>query len=250
MTSISLNQVSVTIPVYNARGRSAKSTLLRATTGGRIARDQGMASVQALSEISLTLNSGDRVALLGHNGAGKTTLLKVLAGIYEPIGGTVAIDGQVTAMLNSNIGISIEMTGWDNIETRGVLLGLDSQQISALKDDVAENSGLGEYLDMPVRTYSAGMRLRLAFCVTTSISTEILLLDEGIMAGDAAFLELARKRFEGLLAASNIFVLASHSKHILKTFCDKAIFLDKGKLICFDEIDVVIEQYEAAVKAG
>jgi len=186
MSSIALAHVSVTIPVYNARGRSAKSTLLRATTGGRIAREQGVASIQALSDISLNLCSGDRVALLGHNGAGKTTLLKVLAGIYEPIAGTAEINGQVTAMLNSNIGISIEMTGWDNIETRGVLLGLDSQQISALKDDVAQNSGLGEYLDMPVRTYSAGMRLRLAFCVTTSISTDILLLDEGSVSCTSA----------------------------------------------------------------
>lgn len=248
MPSIRLDDVSITIPVYNARGRSIKSSILHATTGGRIATERGATAIEALRNVSLSIKSGQRVALIGHNGAGKTTLLRVMAGIYEPKSGSVNIDGQVTAMLNSNIGISIEMSGWDNIETRGVLLGLDDEQIQVLKEDVAENSGLGEYLDMPVRTYSAGMRLRLAFCVTTSMNSEILLLDEGIMAGDAEFLELARSRFDKMLAEANIFILASHSKHILKNFCDKAIFLKQGEVVCVDDIDVVFDAYAESLR--
>ena len=244
MPSIELNGVSVTIPVYNARGRSIKSSIISASTGGRIAREKGVIAVEALRDVSLQIQSGERVALIGHNGAGKTTLLRVMAGIYEPKVGNVEIRGKVTAMMNSNIGISIEMSGWDNIEMRGVLLGLNGDQIELLKKDVAENSGLGEYLDMPVRTYSAGMRLRLAFCVTTSIKSDILLLDEGIMAGDAEFLKLARSRFDRLLEEANLFVLASHSKHILRAFCDKAIYLKKGSVVCIDELETVFDLYD------
>ena len=126
LAEISLEQVSVHIPVYNARGRSLKASLLHATTGGRIANDHGSLTVQALNDISLFIKEGDRVGLIGPNGAGKTTLLKVMAGIYEPIEGKVSISGKVTTLLNANIGVSVEMSGWDNIETRGILLGLDS----------------------------------------------------------------------------------------------------------------------------
>ena len=221
-----------------------KSTLLRSSTGGRIARDHGALTVRALSGVSIQIGEGDRVGLIGPNGAGKTTLLRVMGGIYEPALGEVSIDGKVTAMLNSHIGISAEMSGWDNIHTRGVLLGLSRERIEKLKEDVANSSGLGEYLDMPVRTYSAGMRLRLAFCVSTGVSSEILLLDEGIMAGDAAFLAMARNRFDSMLMDANVFVLASHAKHILRTFCNKGVFLRGGKVEYFGDIDAALEAYE------
>ena len=247
LAEISLEQVSVHIPVYNARGRSLKASLLHATTGGRIANDHGSLTVQALNDISLFIKEGDRVGLIGPNGAGKTTLLKVMAGIYEPIEGKVSISGKVTTLLNANIGVSVEMSGWDNIETRGILLGLDAEKIELLKRDVAENSGLGEFLDMPVRTYSAGMRLRLAFCVSTAIYSEILLLDEGIMAGDAEFLQLARERFDKMLEDANIFVLASHAKHVMRRFCNKGIFMKRGKVICFDDIDIALAAYEDSI---
>ncbi len=250
MPSITLENVSVNIPVFNARGRSIKSTIIRASTGGRIASDNGAISVEALRDVSLKISQGDRVGLVGHNGAGKTTLLRVMAGIFEPVMGNVDIDGRATAILNSNVGMSVEMCGWDNIETRGVLNGFGKQQIEELKRDVAENSGLGEFLDMPVRTYSAGMRLRLAFCVSTSISAEILLLDEGIVAGDAAFLDMARKRFDRMLEDASVFVLASHSKHIMKSFCNKGIFMQHGQVVCFDDIDTVLSEYEKSTKSG
>jgi len=248
MARLALHNVSVQFPVYNARGRSIKNSIARATTGGIIASDPGQVSVEALKNINLEISKGNRVALLGHNGAGKSTLLRVMAGIYEPTLGKVEIEGRITAMFDQSIGASLEATGWQNIETRGILLGLSKCQITQLKTDVANLSGLGDFLDMPVRTYSAGMRMRLAFCVSTAISPEILLLDEGIMAGDAGFMKMAKTRLDQLVQDANILVLASHSLATLRTLCDRGALLNRGSLQVFDDVDEMIDCYKEQVK--
>src|SRR6185436_7580802 len=187
MASIELRDVSVSFPIYSAGTRSLKNIVLSATTGGRIGNDEGHVIVQALDRVSLTLSEGDRIALIGHNGAGKTTLLRVLAGIFEPLVGAVKIEGRVTPMFDINLGIDPESTGYENIILRGLYLGLTKAEIMERRDSVAEFTELGQFLDFPVRTYSAGMHARLAFAMATCINPEILLLDEGIGAGDAGF---------------------------------------------------------------
>ena len=248
MSYLHLENVFVRFSVYNARGRSLKSTLARATTGGRIASDTGCLSVEALKGVDLKIEGGDRVALLGHNGSGKSTLLRVMAGIYEPSSGSINSEGRITAMLDPNLGISPEATGWDNVETRGILLGLNGNQIEKLKDDVAELSGLGNFLEMPVRTYSAGMRMRLAFFVSTSISAEILLFDESILAGDANFIQMARKRVNQLIADSKILVLASHSQIILKSLCNRGVLMNHGEATFYQDVEEMLDVYNQQVK--
>ncbi|MFT7686571.1 MAG: ABC-type polysaccharide/polyol phosphate transport system ATPase subunit [Candidatus Azotimanducaceae bacterium] len=243
MAFITLKNVCVEMPVYNHKGRSLKRSLIKTASGGAIKRKEGGILIRALQHVTLNIQAGDRVGLIGHNGAGKSTLLRVIGGIYEPVLGSVSSSGSITAMFDPNIGISPQATGYQNIYTRGILLGYDKPQIDALIKDVEASSGLGEYLDMPVRTYSAGMKLRLAFCVATAVSPEILLLDEAILAGDEAFMKLAKKRLASLIEEASILVLASHSQKILKAFCNKGVILDKGVVVYYGDIEAALSKY-------
>ena len=245
MASILLHDVGVDFPVYNNRGRSLKNRVLGSMVGGTIKSNSGVAVISALKSVNLEISPGDRYALLGHNGAGKSTLLKVLAGIYYPTSGSVQVDGAVMPLFDPGLGISFESTGWENIRTRGILLGLSDYKIKALSEEVAEISGLGNFLDMPVRTYSAGMRMRLAFCVSTAVKPEILLLDESVVVGDASFLKMANERLNELIADSNILVLASHSQEILRRLCNKGILLNKGSCTVFENLDGLFDAYKS-----
>src|SRR5581483_10907553 len=216
MTSVDVRGVSVVFPIFDAGGRSLKSHVLRATTGGRIgASSAGVSEIVALDGVSLHLNHGDRIGLIGHNGAGKTTLLRVIAGIYEPCAGSVAVEGKVAPVFDIAHGIDPESTGFENIRVRGLLLGMTTEEIASRFDEIVEFTGLGDFLRMPVRTYSQGMNARLAFAVSTAISPEVLLLDEGLVAGDSRFMEQADRRLEELVSRTGILVLASHSDAML-----------------------------------
>src|ERR1043166_3813428 len=231
MPSIDLDNVSVMFPVYSAGSRSLKNALVAATTGGRMGGDAKQFVIQALDQVSLELRGGARGALIGHNGAGKTTLLRVLAGIYEPRIGSVRIDGRVTPMFDINLGIDPESTGYENIILRGLYLGLTRAEILARRDGVAEFTELGPFLDIPVRTYSAGMQARLAFAMATCIEPEILLLDEGIGAGDASFLEKANERLDQFIQKAGILVLATHSIDLVRRLCNRAILMEHGRMM-------------------
>jgi ABC-2 type transport system ATP-binding protein/lipopolysaccharide transport system ATP-binding protein len=231
MPSIALNNVSVMFPLYTTANRSLKNALVAATTGGRIGSEAKHLVIQALDQVSLQLRDGDRVALIGHNGAGKTTLLRVLAGIYEPRIGSIQIEGRVTPMFDINLGIDPESTGYENIILRGLYLGLTRAEILARRDSVAEFTELGPFLDIPVRTYSAGMQARLAFAMATCIEPEILLLDEGIGAGDASFLEKANERLDRFIQKAGILVLASHSIDLVRRLCNRALLMEHGRLV-------------------
>ena len=251
MASIELRDVSVSFPIYSAGTRSLKNIVLSATTGGRIGNDEGHVIVQALDRVSLTLSEGDRIALIGHNGAGKTTLLRVLAGIFEPLVGAVRIEGKVTPMFDINLGIDPESTGYENIFLRGLYLGLTKSEILARIDDVASFTELGSFLNLPVRTYSAGMQARLSFAMATCIDPEILLVDEGIGAGDAAFLEKANERLQKFIQKAGILVLASHAEELVRRFCDQAIVISHGRIICRDTIEEGLRVYrESASQAA
>lgn len=243
MLSIEANDVSVNFPIYSLEGRSLKNTVISATTGGHIGQSHNRVVVKALEHVTLALHQGDRAALIGHNGAGKTTLLRVLAGIYEPEQGTLNITGKVTPMFSTELGIDPESTGFENIILRGLYLGLSRAESLARTDSIAEFSDLGSFLRLPVRTYSAGMKARLAFAMSTCIEPEILLLDEGIGAGDAAFLEKANKRLHSFIEQAGILVLASHSEDLVRKFCNKAVLMEHGHIWWVGDLEEGFEIY-------
>ena len=211
-TELSLKNVSVSFPIYSSGSRSLKKRLLFRGTGGQIANDaNNRIVVEALRNVSLSLMAGDRVALIGSNGAGKTTLLRVMAGVYEPFAGEVISCGRISPMFDIGLGIDHEISGYDNIRLRGLILGLTADEIEERMPDIVEFTELGDYLDIPVRAYSSGMMTRLTFAVATCFSPEILLMDEWIMAGDAGFMAKAQHRVQSFVERANILVLASHN---------------------------------------
>ena len=243
MAAIDLLDVSLDYPIYDAGSRSLKNAMLRGI-GGRIAADQGRVAIHALRGVSLQLRDGDRLALIGHNGAGKSTLLKVLAGIYEPPEGRVRIEGRVSSLTDLTMGMDMEATGYENIVMRGVFLGLSRAEARAKLPEIETFTELGEFLRLPVRSYSAGMLVRLAFAVSTASRPEILIMDEMIGAGDTAFAEKARARVTDYIARSSILVLASHDGAVLRQFCNKGALLQKGRLERFGPIEDVLGAYE------
>jgi len=249
--ALSLDNVSLEFPVYNTHARSLKRSLLHLTTGGRIGLSgHDLVVVRSLADVSLELVHGDRVALLGHNGAGKTTLLRVLAGAYEPTTGLVRRTGRVAALFDLMLGMDPEATGEENITIRAMLMGLSRRQIVEKRQAIAAFTELGDYLQMPIRTYSSGMLLRLGFGISTSIEPEILLMDEWLAAGDAAFIVKAQARLEELIGNTGILVLASHSLGLIKRICNKAVWMEKGSVRRFGEVGEVSEAYMASIAAG
>jgi ABC-type polysaccharide/polyol phosphate transport system ATPase subunit len=243
---ISVENVTLDFPALAHRKRGPTFQELKGqTTGGAFRiNHQGEVYVRALDDISLVLEPGDRLALLGHNGAGKTTLLRTMAGIYPPTHGRVHIDGRVIPLLNLNFGLDLEATGLDNILVRGLYLGMSRAEIKSKLIDIASFSDLGEFLNFPMRTYSAGMRARLAFAIATNIEADILLLDEGLVTGDASFLQKASKKFEHFASQSNILVLASHSNKTLRELCNKGLLLEQGRVKAFGPLEEVINIYK------
>ena len=247
MIDIRVESVTVDFPVYSASTRSLKNRLLHHGTGGRIGRDSGnRLRVRALDDVSLHFRHGDRVGIIGPNGAGKSTLLRVLVGAYEPTRGTVTRHGRIASLLNVSLGINPEATGYENIMTRGLFLGLMPEQIRGRMDEIAEFTELGDYLAMPVHTYSSGMRLRLSFAVCTCFEPEILLMDEWLSVGDRSFVEKAKRRLDEFVDRAGILVLASQNAGLLKRVCDTAVVLDAGKTRAFGPIDDVLARYGEA----
>lgn len=231
MASITLQDVSVEFPIYNAQSRSLRRGLMRKVGGGLDTHDPAVLRVQALRNVNLALRPGDRLALVGHNGAGKSTLLRVLSGAYEPSSGDARIEGKVASLLDITLGMDDELTGRENIALRGAFAGLTRREVAECMDEIADFCELGEFLDLPMRTYSSGMSLRVAFGVSTALSPDILLLDELIAVGDAGFAAKARARIERLMDQASILVLASHSVEILETYCNRAVRMEGGRIV-------------------
>jgi ABC-2 type transport system ATP-binding protein/lipopolysaccharide transport system ATP-binding protein len=193
----------------------------------------------------MEFRTGDRVALIGNNGAGKTTLLRVMAGIYEPVTGEVKSRGRISPMFDISLGIDGDISGYDNIRLRGLILGLPAREIEERMAEIAEFTELGDYLDIPVRTYSSGMMTRLTFAVATCFSPEILLMDEWILAGDAGFLAKAQHRVEAFVERAGILVLASHSTEICRRWCNKAVWMERGEVKMAGDISAVLDGYNS-----
>lgn len=230
MPYISLKNVGVNFPIYGAGANSLKKTLASSVTGGRFGKETGVNVVQALSDINLELKAGDRLGLVGHNGAGKSTLLRTLAGVYEPSVGDFERRGTVSSLIDPSLGIEGDATGVENIMLRGLVMGLSKKQIDDLTPEIIEFSGLGDYINMPVRTYSTGMMMRLAFSISTSVQADILLMDEWLSVGDAEFTEKAEQRMKEVVSGAGILVLASHSSDLIANECNRVIHLEHGRI--------------------
>jgi ABC-2 type transport system ATP-binding protein/lipopolysaccharide transport system ATP-binding protein len=249
-SELSLDNVSVSFPIYHGGSRSLKKSLLFRGSGGQLASDAShRITVEALRNVSMEFRTGDRVALIGKNGAGKTTLLRVMAGIYEPVTGVVKSRGRISPMFDISLGIDGDISGYDNIRLRGLILGLPAREIEERMADIAEFTELGDYLDIPVRTYSSGMMTRLTFAVATCFSPEILLMDEWILAGDAGFLAKAQHRVEAFVEQAGILVLASHSTEICRRWCNKAVWMERGEVKMAADISAVLDSYNSVAVA-
>jgi ABC-type polysaccharide/polyol phosphate transport system ATPase subunit len=253
MTSVVLENVSVDFPIYGAH-RSLRRVLFERATGGLVQRGDrhhpGRYVIKALIDVSCELKEGDRLGLVGHNGAGKSTLLKVIAGVYEPIAGRALVSGRVTPLFDSMPGLDPEDTGYENVITAGMLFGMSHSEIETRIPDVEEFSELGEYLGLPVRTYSTGMTMRLGFALATAVEPGILLMDEGISAGDARFTERASRRLEQFISRSRIMVLASHSNDMIRSLCNKAALMQTGRVIAIGAVEDILRQYDNISRGG
>lgn len=244
--AIELDKVGLSYPIYGSNGRSFKRNLINITTGGRLHKEANHMVVDALHDVSFTLKSGDRVGLVGHNGAGKTTMMRVLAKIYEPTKGRIQVKGRISSLFDIKLGMDAESTGYENIIIRGLLLGLSAKKMKELTPEIEAFTEMGDFLAMPIKTYSAGMMVRLAFGIVTAAAPDILLMDEIIGAGDTRFMEKAQDRLENFIHKSEILVMASHSNKALRKFCNKVIWLEHGKMKAFGPIDDILVQYEAS----
>jgi ABC-2 type transport system ATP-binding protein len=248
MVSIDVRDASVDFPIFDAKSRSLKHTVLGVVGGNVAANDRKVVVIEALHHINLHVSEGDRLALVGHNGAGKSTLLRLLSGIYEPTSGQALVNGRVAPVFDLGVGMDPEISGLENIMIRGLFLGMSRKQMQERVDDIADFTELGDFLHMPLRTYSTGMRVRLALGVVTSIDPEILLLDEGIGAVDAAFLEKSKQRLISLVERSGLLVFASHSDEFLRELCDTAIWMEHGEIKQQGEIREVLRAYKGPPK--
>lgn len=249
MPFLRLDRVSVVFPVHTELTKSLRHSFLAPRVGAlfRKGPKSNLRLVDALQNISLDLRSGDRLALIGHNGAGKSTLLKVLAGVYTPTSGTVEHEGQRRALFDLAAGLSGEVSGYENIFAMGLLQGRSRREIRSRIDDIIGFSGLEEYIQLPVRTYSSGMLLRLAFAVSTTWTPEILLIDEVMGAGDAEFFAKAQARLRTMLDGAGIVVFASHSMQGLQQFCNKGLVMQHGQADFFGTIADAIAHYQKIV---
>lgn len=243
MTGINLQDVSFSYPVFGMVGRSLKVSVMRQAVGASLSTDPGVVYVNALQNVTLDLEPGDRLGLIGHNGSGKSSLLRLLAGLAHPDAGTVDIQGRVVPLIERGLGINPELTGHANIELPLRLLGATTAEIKAAKEEIPEWTGLGPYMNMPVRIYSDGMKARLMFALSTAIDADILLLDEWIGAGDAAFVEQAQNRLTDYLTRTAIVVLATHSLDILTAVCNKVAWMEKGRVVAVGEPQPIIQAY-------
>ncbi|HVY34262.1 MAG TPA: ABC transporter ATP-binding protein [Caulobacteraceae bacterium] len=242
MAKIHVRDLWLYFPLIGADSQSLKRYLKQVAIGGSLARKGGsqQTSLVALRNVNLSLGPGDRLGLIGANGSGKTTLLRCLAGAYAPDKGEVEVDGRVASLLDLSMGVDPSATGLENIRLRGLVAGLSSKEIKAKTEEIADFSGLGPFLAMPMKTYSSGMQARLAFAAATSVEAEILLMDEWIAVGDAGFRQQAQERLTSLLERAHILVIASHEPTLIRSICNKVMRMDHGQsseVVDIDQMD-------------
>jgi lipopolysaccharide transport system ATP-binding protein len=222
MAHIKLDQASVEIPIYSNHNRSIKNSLLKNCTKDKVLPH----SVKALNNITLDLKDGDRLGVMGSNGAGKSTLLRTLAGVYHPTSGSIDVSGSIASLIDISLGMDSEATGYENIRMRAIMMGMKLKQIKTIEEEIAEFTELGKFLELPIRTYSTGMHMRLGFAVSTTVPADIILMDEWLSVGDSDFLIKAEKRLHDYIQKSSILVIASHSEDLISKLTNQTLRLE------------------------
>lgn len=250
MASIDVDALEISFPLYHGASRSLRGTFagaaaaLRSGPSAHLAQDaRRRIVVNVLRKISFSLRPGDRLGLIGGNGAGKTTLLRALGGVYEPVGGRVRVEGRLGTLLDPSLGMNPELTGRENIRLRCLYYGLSSKEAVVIQENVADFAGLDSFMDMPVKTYSAGMKVRLAFGLATAITPDVLLMDEWFMAGDAAFMAKAQTRLENLVEQAEILVVSTHQPEVMRRWCNRVLWLKNGVIHQDDTPEKVLDAY-------
>jgi ABC-2 type transport system ATP-binding protein/lipopolysaccharide transport system ATP-binding protein len=249
MPLIEATNVGIEFPVAPPNARSFRHLAIKTASrvGGKVSKNEGtFRFVQALEGVSFTLKQGDRLALVGHNGAGKTTLIRVLAGIYEPTTGSLRTVGRNVPMFDIGLGMDEEASGYENIRTRGLILGLSPEEVEERVPEIVDFAELGEYLELPIRTYSSGMLLRLVFSIATSLHGDIILMDEWIAVGDTHFRKKTHDRLQEITGASGIVVLASHDFGLLRDTCNLGLYLEGGRPRAFGPLEDVLKELPTA----
>ncbi|MBI0018621.1 ABC transporter ATP-binding protein [Commensalibacter sp. W8133] len=230
MPSITVKNLYISFPLYHENMRNLRK-ITNIFLSGRLSEDKHRKIyVQSLRDISFSIKGGERVGLIGTNGAGKTTLLRTMSGIYEPVSGHLRIEGHISSLLDPSVGMNPELTGRENIRLRCYIDGVPHKQMNEIEEKVIEFSELGPYIDLPVKTYSSGMNLRLGFGLITAIDPQILLMDEWFMTGDEGFMLKATHRLENIVKKSQILIISTHSPQILIKWCNRIIWLEQGFL--------------------
>ena len=250
VVALGMRAVTVELPVYGARTRSLRKAFVHRGTGGLVGGHGGTLTVRALDGVSLSFGDGDRVGVLGANGAGKTTLLRVLAGVYEPTAGEVWAAGRIGSLLDVTLGFDEEATGRETIVTCGLLAGLSLAEVRDRAAEIGEFTGLGDYLGMPVHTYSTGMRFRLGFAVCTSFEPDIVLIDEWTAVGDRAFLDKAYRRLDAFAGGAGVVVLVSQDPELVRRVCSTAVLLDAGRVRASGALEEVLTVAESLPPAA
>lgn len=242
---IDLANVTLTFSLRQKRKTTLKEYLLK----GLFLGSNPKVAVHALSNLTFRVREGERVGVIGHNGAGKSTLLRVLAGVYAPTSGTRIVDGKICSLFEIGLGFEMESTGWDNIAYRSYLQGETPRTVKRKVAEIAEFSELGEFLDVPVRHYSAGMLMRLAFSIATAAEPEVLLVDEVLSVGDLSFQKKAAERMKAMMAKSGLMVMVSHDLNSIRKLCTFAVWLAHGSVVMGGIPDVVCDAYTNSVTA-
>lgn len=244
MSKVSIKNATLEFPIFSIGSTSIRHHLLEIGTGGLIKSSKGYKTVKSLSNINLYLEDGSKVGIIGHNGSGKSTLMRLIAGIYHPTSGKIKVEGRISTIFELGVGADQDLSGLENIIRIGVMMGISFQKLEKLIPKISEFTQLGNFLDFPVRTYSAGMAMRLYFAMALFSDPDILLIDEVFGVGDSAFQQRASEKLEEQIYKSQIFIFASHSTDLLKKFCDKCLLMDHGRIILFDKTEKVIEEYD------
>ena len=237
MAEIILNNLSISFPIYSWHGRSIKHELVNYAIGGIIGSKSNIPTcVNALSNISLEINSGDKLAIVGHNGSGKTTLLRAISKIYFPTNGNIRVNGTLHSLIDIMLGVNFEATGIENIYLRGLLMGLSKKQIKSYEDEIIEFSELDKFINLPIRMYSSGMALRLAFSIAMVVKSDILIMDEWLSVGDLEFKTKAQAKLKEVINRTKILVIATHDHGLVEQICNRKVHLEHGELISDERI--------------
>lgn len=239
-SSISINNLSLSFRLYHDKGQSLKEFFAGIFSNKRQA---SYSEFWALKNLNIEINHGDRLGIVGHNGAGKSTLLKAICKIYEPTKGSISVSGSIAPLLEIGAGFNVELSGRQNIYLNGAILGYSKSKLKDIEPEIIEFTGLNEFIDTPVKYYSTGMYMRLAFAIATAVHPDILILDELFAGGDAEFIDKALARMHEFIDKSSIMVFVSHQPDLLRKLCNRVIWLDHGEIVADGQPDVVIDRY-------